>query len=113
MRIHRGKTSLVLVAAIGIAFALAAQWSLRGHAGKAVYDRQCAACHEVGAHGAPRAGHRDEWTARLARGDESLYGAALRGMTSGDRHMPPRGGDPKLTDREVKAAVDYLVARSR
>ena len=103
----------MLVALAGIAFAVAAQWSLRGHSGKAIYDRQCAACHEVGAHGAPRAGHQDDWTPRLARGEQSLYDAALHGKTSGDRHMPPRGGDPRLSDREVKAAVDYLVGRSR
>ncbi len=103
----------MLVAAVGVAFATAAQWSLRGHAGKAVYERQCAACHEAGAHGAPRAGKPDDWSPRLARGDQSLYDAALRGKSSGDRHMPPRGGDPKLSDNEVKAAVDYIVARSR
>lgn len=113
MRIRTGKTSLVLVALVGIAFAIGTQWPLRGHAGKAVYDRQCAACHEGGAHGAPRAGQQDEWTARLARGDESLYDAALRGKSSGDRHMPPRGGDPGLSDSQVKAAVDYIVTRSR
>ena len=80
--------------------------------GKSTYESACAACHEAGAHGAPRAGHAQDWRARVARGRENLYEAALRGKVAGDRIMPPRGGNARLTDEEVKQAVDYIVERS-
>ena len=81
--------------------------------GRRIYEAACASCHEVGAHGAPRAGSSSEWAARIARGRESLYRSAIEGRTSGDRIMPPRGGERRLTDAEVRAAVDYLVERAR
>lgn len=109
-----GRTALLLAAVAGIAFTLAIAPSLPpGHPGKVTYDSSCAACHEAGAHGAPRAGDHADWAPRLARGDESLYAAALHGKATGDRMMPARGGNPRLTDAQVRAAVDYLVGRSR
>jgi cytochrome c5 len=82
------------------------------HPGQRTYEDACAACHDVGAYGAPRAGNAHDWAPRLARGEQSLYTAALTGRNSaGDRLMPPRGGNPRLTDAEVKAAVDYLITR--
>jgi cytochrome c5 len=81
--------------------------------GRRVYEAACASCHEVGAHGAPRAGSNGEWAARIARGKESLYRSAIDGRTNGDRIMPPRGGERRLTDAEVRAAVDYLVDGAR
>jgi cytochrome c5 len=114
MGIDRGTALAGFAALAGVVFAIASmQFAPRIHAGKRTYDASCAACHEVGAHGAPRAGDVAAWAPRLARGEESLYGAALHGKASGDRLMPPRGGDPRLSDAEVRAAVDYLVTRSR
>ena len=52
--------------------------------------------------GAPKMGNKIAWQPRIAQGRDKLYDHALRGM-------PPRGGNPKLNDNEVKAAVDYLV----
>jgi cytochrome c5 len=48
---------------------------------------------------------------RLAMGKEALYKSALGGLTGPKgTQMPPRGGNDKLTDDEVKAAVDYMMA---
>lgn len=77
--------------------------------GRITYEATCASCHDVGAHGAPRAGHALDWAPRIARGREDLYEVAMKGKTAGDRIMPPRGGDARLTDEQVRQAVDYLV----
>ena len=54
---------------------------------------------------------RKAWAPRLAKGTQALYASALGGLT-GPRgtQMPPRGGNDKLSDDEVKAAVDYMAA---
>ena len=47
----------------------------------------------------------------MAKGKEALYKSALGGLTGPKgTQMPPRGGNDKLTDAEVKAAVDYMMA---
>ena len=114
-RNHDARAIAVVAALAGILFTIAGTQLLSpAHPGKQTYEHACAACHDVGAYGAPRAGRVEDWAPRLARGEESLYAAALTGRNSaGDRLMPPRGGNPKLSDEEVRAAVDYLVGRSR
>ena len=48
---------------------------------------------------------------RLAKGKDALYKSALGGLTgTSGTQMPPRGGNDKLTDHQVKAAVDYMAA---
>ena len=54
------------------------------------------------------------WKPRLAKGKEALYRSALTGLTGPKgTQMPPRGGNAKLTDEQVKAAVDYMMAIAR
>ena len=50
---------------------------------------------------------------RFAKGLDTLYTSALNGVQGAAGAMPPRGGNPGLSDTEVKAAVDYMVARSK
>jgi cytochrome c5 len=73
--------------------------------GEKVYGGICMACHTTGAAGAPRLGEAGDWEARLAKGDETLYTHAIEGFNA----MPAKGGNPALSDEEVKAAVDYLL----
>ena len=42
-------------------------------AGKAVYDTNCAACHEAGMMGAPKPGDKAAWSARIPQGVETMY----------------------------------------
>lgn len=72
--------------------------------GKKTYQGLCAACHATGAAGAPKAGSKDDWAPRLAKGVDSLYNNALNGLNG----MPAKGGNPSLSDEEVKAAVDFM-----
>jgi len=76
--------------------------------GKAVYEKTCKLCHGGGIAGAPVAGNATAWHDRIAQGKEVLYEHAINGFR-GKGLMPAKGGNKKLTDDEVKAAVDYLL----
>lgn len=77
--------------------------------GAKVYNGLCAGCHAIGAAGSPKAGDKGAWGPRIAKGKDTLYSHALNGFQGSNGMMPARGGNPKLTDDEVKAAVDHLV----
>ncbi len=74
--------------------------------GKKVYDATCVACHGAGIAGAPKFGDKAQWVAHLALGIDTLYTSAIKGKGI----MPAKGGNPALSDADVKAAVDYMVA---
>ena len=80
--------------------------------GKAIFDGVCAGCHGVAAMASmvPQQGDAAAWEARLAKGMDTLYQNAINGFTGDMGMMPARGMNPKLTDDEVKAAVDYIVS---
>ena len=80
--------------------------------GKSVYGKTCALCHAAGIAGAPKPGTKDEWGPRIAQGKETLYKHAMEGFTGSKGAMPARGGNAKLTDEEVKAAVDFMADQS-
>jgi cytochrome c5 len=77
--------------------------------GAAIYGQVCAACHDTGAAGAPKKGDVEAWAPRLEKGSETLYSHAINGFNA----MPAKGANPSLSDDEVKAAVDHLVATSK
>lgn len=80
--------------------------------GKKVYGSTCAMCHAAGVAGAPKPGDKADWGPRIAQGKDTLYKHALEGFTGAKGMMPARGGGASLTDDEVKAAVDHMVALS-
>ena len=80
--------------------------------GKSVYGKTCALCHAAGIAGAPKPGNKNEWNPRIAQGKETLYKHAMEGFTGSKGAMPARGGNAKLTDEEVKAAVDFMADQS-
>jgi len=69
--------------------------------------------HGTGVAGAPKFGDKTLWAPRIAQGNETLYMHALNGFTGKSGVMPPRGGNTTLTDSDVKAAVDYMVAHGK
>jgi len=77
--------------------------------GKAVYEKNCAACHGSGVAGAPKFGDKAVWKEHLAHGYDHMAEAVIRGKGA----MPPRGGNPKLSDAEIRAAVAYVMENSR
>ncbi len=81
--------------------------------GQQVYQASCVVCHGAGVAGAPKLEDKGQWAARIAKGSATLYASAINGMQGGAGVMPAKGGNPALSDAEVKAAVDYMVARSK
>lgn len=77
--------------------------------GATVVNTVCGACHNSGAAGAPKTGDKAAWGPRIAQGNEALYAAALNGKGA----MPPKGGASDLSEAEIKAAVDFLVSKSK
>ncbi|HEX2529878.1 MAG TPA: c-type cytochrome [Burkholderiaceae bacterium] len=76
--------------------------------GEQVYNNSCLSCHGAGVLGAPKFGDKTAWAPRAAKGKDTLYSSALNGF----QMMPPRGGNASLSDADVKAAVDYMVAKA-
>jgi cytochrome c5 len=73
--------------------------------GAAVYAGLCKVCHEAGVAGAPVA-ESEQMTARLdEKGLDGLVASALNGLNA----MPPRGGNPALTDEQIRAAVEFML----
>jgi len=81
--------------------------------GQQVYQASCVACHDAGIAGAPKVGDKGQWTKRIAKGLDALYASAVNGIQGSAGVMPAKGGNPALSDAEVKAAVDYMVVRSK
>lgn len=77
--------------------------------GENIYRGLCFSCHDVGVAEAPRPGDAAAWEPRIAAGMEAIYTNTINGKGG----MPPRGGNPALSDDEVKAAVDWMVQQSR
>jgi cytochrome c5 len=80
--------------------------------GRQVWMETCRACHLLGVAGAPAVTDFAAWGPRLAKGMEALYASAIDGVKGPDGSLrsPPRGGNPRLSDEQVRLAVDYEVA---
>jgi len=95
--------------ACGTATAAAGAAAAGPRSGEAVYNGACMACHASGAGGAPKVGDVGAWTERIAQGSDVLHQHALNGI----RGMPAKGLCMNCSEDEVKAAVDYMVEKSR
>jgi cytochrome c5 len=84
-----------------------------GRDGQQVYQASCVACHDAGIAGAPKLGDKGQWAKRIAKGLDTLYASAVNGVqgSAGAMPMPAKGGNQALSDAEVKADVDYIVAQ--
>jgi len=83
--------------------------------GEKQFQQLCSACHGPDAKGLPNLG-KDLTTSEFAMGktDEELVEFVKTGRPSGDPlnttgiDMPPRGGNPALTDEQIKDIVSYV-----
>jgi len=82
--------------------------------GKRLHDSMCFACHGTGLAGIPQTGNVADWVDRIAQGNLMLYEHAIVGFTGASGMvMPAKGGNPSLSDEDVKAAVDYMIEVSQ
>ncbi len=82
--------------------------------GKTIYDNLCTSCHTSGVAGAPKLGDKGMWGPRIAQGLDTLVKHATEGYHGPDGNfMPAKGGNPALTDAQVKAAVTWIVGQAK
>ena len=72
--------------------------------GKVVYNKSCAVCHAALS---PKLGDKAAWEPRLKQGTDALVVSVLKGKGA----MPAKGGNGKLSETDIKAAVDYMLAQ--
>lgn len=77
--------------------------------GEEVFQAKCTVCHTAGVGGAPKIGSASDWGPRVAKGMDTLYAST----TTGFKGMPPKGLCMDCSDTELKAAVDYMVGKSK
>lgn len=75
------------------------------------YKKFCSSCHDTGTGNAPKFGNKDQWAPRIAKGNEALYNTAINGSKVNPLMLPRAG--TKLSDGELKAIVDYMVAAAK
>ena len=95
------------VAALAAAQAAAApaQSDIAQVDGEQVYNGLCVSCHDAGVAGAPIKGS-DQMAQRLSeKGIEAMVTNAINGINV----MPPRGGNPGLTDEQIRAAIEFML----
>lgn len=79
--------------------------------GSVIYGNLCAGCHNSGAGNAPKM-EKAAWAARIAQGKPTLHKHAIEGFNKVGV-MPARGGNPSLTDEQVIATVDWMLANMK
>ena len=77
--------------------------------GRSVYEQNCSYCHTTGNLDAPKIGDKKAWASHMHQSLEHMVKNAIFGIGK----MPPQGGNHKLTDAEVKMAVEYIIQESK
>ena len=73
--------------------------------GPEVYGGLCKTCHDAGVADAPIPGTEQMAARETERGLDGLVQNVLNGLNA----MPPRGGNPTLTDEQIQAAVEFML----
>lgn len=76
--------------------------------GAQIVQDRCQSCHAEGKNKAPKLGDMDAWKPRLKNGVDPLVKSAI----NGHNNMPARGGMADLSDAEMRAAVEHMVAQT-
>lgn len=98
------KVTMVMAAGI-VALAGIAQTAVAAD-GKEVYTKNCNACHAAMN---PKLGDKKAWAPLIKQGEGTLVAAVMKGKGA----MPPKGGKPALSEADIKAAVEYMMAQGK
>jgi cytochrome c5 len=79
--------------------------------GKTIFGNLCQTCHTNAATGAPVITDKAAWAPRVAEGLDTLVKHATEGFTGKKGVMPARGGNPSLSDAQVKATVEWMLTQ--
>ena len=79
--------------------------------GKTIFGNLCQTCHTNAATGAPVITDKAAWAPRVAEGLDTLVKHATEGFTGGKGMMPAKGGNPSLTNAQVKATVEWMLTQ--
>jgi cytochrome c5 len=120
---NRSTTAMTLVASLllaGSSLAIGSEAPITGRAaaaaasaaagaaairtGREVYEFACQSCHSTGFAKAPQLGDSRAWRPLIREGVKHLSDEVVRGRGA----MPPKGGRPELTRRDIEAAVAYM-----
>jgi cytochrome c5 len=82
--------------------------SAKARSGEEVYKASCQACHSTGIANAPKPDDKAAWEPRVATGLDTLIKTAINGKGA----MPARGGNPAITDEEIKAVIIYMTSKA-
>nr|CAA6821472.1 MAG: Cytochrome c class I [uncultured Thiotrichaceae bacterium] len=77
--------------------------------GEKIYRGLCFSCHDAGIANSPKLGDKAIWAPRIEAGVEAMYANSINGKGI----MPAKGGNPALSDDEIKAAVDWMIQQSQ
>lgn len=78
--------------------------------GKQIYINACIICHQEGQAGAPVIGNSASWFERIKQ--EGGRAALYRHTINGYNNMPLKGACVTCSDKDITAAVDYILATS-
>ena len=78
---------------------------LAADTGAKLYEKQCKVCHENGLLAAPKFGNKTDWAPHLVKDIETLRMHSAKGF-----NKMPAQASAEVSEAEVYAAVDYMVA---
>lgn len=78
---------------------------LAADTGAKLYEKQCKVCHENGLLAAPKFGNKTDWAPHLVKDIETLRMHSAKGF-----NKMPAQANAEVSEAEVYAAVDYMVA---
>ena len=97
---------LARIAPVGVVQIAAPSGPKGNLTGEQVFGQVCKTCHEAGIAGAHKLGDKAAWAKVIAQGEKLTVQHALSGI----RAMPPRGGNANLSDAQIRAAVEHMMA---